>query len=548
MDEMRLDRVVLGLILFTVLLAPAAAHTGDGQRKVPPPYEPAPPSEEVDLGEVEPFCPGNSSGWREAQTVMGVDIAADPSCSPDDPRVVAAVTKGTDEIPRMMRMQTGLSEDAVVKGEDRDGDGDPDVVNITLEVAEINGKAPEGDILSSRQEIAPGIAPGFWVFAPKTMGMASEGAAASDLLRMPSAPIRVEQGDEVTVELENTHYMPHTIHFHGTDHAYMEGGEGNEGVPQTSEKPVNPGDSRTYSFTPRQSGTMFYHCHVQPSTHVLMGLQGMFVIAEERTNNTMQTFNIGGGRVRNPPKAVEERYDRVYDMHYTDVDHELHEIVNVSNDPRVVSKMMNRGYDVTEREAEYFLLNGKSFPYTARESQVIVEEDEEVKMRVLNGGEESVSLHTHGHKPTATHLDGIRQGFNITRDVFHLSAAQRTDLVLNTTDNGLQSYGPGVWFTHNHRERAVTTDGIGPGGDVTMITYESFLKDDGFPELNGVSWEPYFTEEYYDRQVPVWNTYTEPRLFGEVPLRPPQTWVIVLLGLIGLLIGGGVTWFALQRR
>ena len=70
---------------------------------------------------------------------------------------------------------------------------------------------------------------------------------------------------------------------------------------------------------------------------------------------------------------------------------------------------MNRHYNITKRRANYFLLNGRSFPYTFRESLVVVEPNEKVKLRVLAGGEEGLSLHPHGHTVKITHYDGIEQ-------------------------------------------------------------------------------------------------------------------------------------------
>ena len=65
---------------------------------------------------------------------------------------------------------------------------------------------------------------------------------AHPTLRAPSPVIRVEQGDTLRVTLENTHYLPHTIHFHGVDHPFVDAaGEGNDGVPIASEMPVPPG-------------------------------------------------------------------------------------------------------------------------------------------------------------------------------------------------------------------------------------------------------------------------------------------------------------------
>ena len=57
---------------------------------------------------------------------------------------------------------------------------------------------------------------------------------ANPLLRAPSPVIRVEQDDIIWLVLENSHYLPHSIHLHGVDHPFMDhSGEGNDGVGQT---------------------------------------------------------------------------------------------------------------------------------------------------------------------------------------------------------------------------------------------------------------------------------------------------------------------------
>ena len=107
---------------------------------------------------------------------------------------------------------------------------------------------------------------------------------------------------------------------------------------------------------------MFYHCHVQPQHHIHMGLQGMFVVEENRPNNWVQTLNIGAGHVRHPSVAVRETYVQEYDLHFQDIDPALNNIIQTANDPRLIEKAMNRQYNITERTARYFLLNGRSFP------------------------------------------------------------------------------------------------------------------------------------------------------------------------------------------
>lgn len=532
-------------------------------------YDEPPASLKANLEQVEPPCPNAHPDWRKRQEIEGVTVEESLLCDPDNPWAVAAFVKGTNNVSMDTLMKSGLAPDTVVMGEDKDGDGDPDVVTIRLEVAELNGRSPDMPELIPAYFIAPGIQPGLWVFAPKVHGMAtknSDSLEANDLLRAPSPVIRVEQGDTVQIVLENTHYFPHTIHFHGVDHPYSHHeNQGNDGVPETSELPVMPGESRTYTFTqdpafhtghgevmpgtsrtfdlaPRQPGTMFYHCHVQPQHHIHMGLQGMFVVEETRPNNWVQTLNIGAGHVRHPSVAVREQYAQEYDLHFQDIDPALNNIIQTSNDPRLIEKAMNRQYNITERRARYFLLNGRSFPYTFRESLVVVEPDQHLKLRVLSGGEEGVSLHSHGHKMTITHYDGVEHNpaARITRDVFWLSTAQRLDLDLDTANDGLHSYGPGVWMLHDHKEKAFTTDGMHPGGSVGAIVDRPYLDEQGWPKTQGVDWAPFFSPKYYQREIPVWTTYDPTGMLGEAGARPLRWSRAILLGLvIGALIGCG---------
>jgi hypothetical protein len=552
-----LSLLIIALLGTTILLMPIEwlpprwqeyYYTTFGE----PSYWAPPATQTIDLGQAEPFCPNQHPEWRKRQTIEGIAIEASPVCDPDNPATVAAFVKGTNNVSMETLTQAGLAPDAVIKEQDRDGDGDPDVIHIRLEVVELNGRSPEIPDPVPSYAIAPGIRPGFWVFAPKTHGMAtvnSDSIEAMPLLRVPSPVIRVEQGDAIEITLENTHYLPHSIHFHGVDHPYHfhldasdlgAYGVGNDGVPETSEMATLPGESHTYRLTPRHPGTMFYHCHVQPQAHLLMGLQGIFVVEENRPNNWVQTFNVGAGHVRYPSVAVREAYAREYDLHYQDLDRSMHEVLKGANDPRLIARTINRRYDITERTADYFLLNGRSFPYTLRESLVVVVPNENVKLRVLNGGVEGISLHPHGQKVTITHYDGVEHNpeAQITRDVVWISPAQRVDLRLNTVNDGLHSYGPGIWLLHDHNEKAFTTDGVSPGGHISAIVYESFLDDMGWPKTQGIDWRPFFTSQYYEKKVPVWVTYDDAGMLSEPGTQPLRLRRVILLGFFaGLGLG-----------
>ncbi|MCF7965940.1 MAG: multicopper oxidase domain-containing protein [Methylobacter tundripaludum] len=481
-----------------------------------------PPSAKVDMGAVEEVCSDfTPAKWREAQVIDGVAIQASRLCNPDNPADIAAFVKGTNGISMATLMETQLAADAITLSDDIDGDGDPDKIIIKLEVAELNGHSPDMKDPTTTFDIAPGIQPTFWVFAPKTRDMSTLSIyepIANPLLRVPSPVIRVEQDDVVWLVLENTHYLPHSIHLHGIDHPFMDhAGVGNDGVAQSSNMDVIPGQSKTYVIKPRQPGTMYYHCHVQPHTHIPMGLQGIFIVEENRPNNWPQTLNVGAGQVRHPSVAVLEKYAREYDLHYESADRELHELIARSaNDPRLIAKHMNMEYDTTDATDDYFMLNGRSFPYTLRESLIEMKQDEKVKLRILNGHTEAMAVHIHGHKPTITHYDGVDNGPGsyIQRDVHTMVPAQRLDLELSGVDDGLNSFGQGIWMFHDHVEKSFTTNGVGEGGDISLVVYDGFLDEKGIPKSHGMSLAPYFTKGMWKRDYPIWQDYDEWRSLG----------------------------------
>lgn len=502
---------VISLILSLLLVATLSQAATD-----------LPPSAKVEMGPVEEVCSDfTDPQWRKEQVIDGVTIQESKLCNPDNPADIAAFVKGTNGVSMSTLMQTQLAADAITMSDDVDGDGDPDKIIIKLEVVELNGHSPDTREPTTTFDIAPGIQPTFWVYAPKTRDMSTKSfyeLEANPLLRVPSPVIRVEQDDVVWIVLENTHYLPHSIHLHGVDHPFMDhSGMGNDGVAQSSNMDVMPGESKTYVIKPRQPGTMYYHCHVQPHTHIEMGLQGMFVVEENRPNNWPQTLNVGAGQVRHPSVAVLEKYAREYDLHYESADKELHDVIARSaNDPRLIAKHINMEYDVTEATDDYFMLNGRSFPYTIRESLIYMEENQKVKLRVFDGHADSLALHIHGHKPTITHYDGVDNGPGsyIQRDVFSMIHAQRLDLELSGVDDGLHSFGQGIWMFHDHIEKAFTTNGIGEGGDISLVVYKGFIDEKGIPISHGMSLAPYFTKGFWQGKYPIWQDYDAWRSLG----------------------------------
>ncbi len=486
-------------------------------------------------------CSNEHPDWRPAQVIEGVSIEAAPACEPDNPYDIATSVKGTNNVSMGTLMQTNLAQDALIMTDDLDHDGDPDVIRIKLEVVELNGASPDGEFLINTYDIAPGIQPGLWVYAPKSRGMALKNfnsVVANPLLRAPSPVIRVEQGDKVYITLENTHYVPHTIHLHGVDHPWVTSkGEDNDGM---EEHAVFPGKSHTYEIQPRHAGTMLYHCHVQTAQHFMMGLAGMFIVEENQPNNWLQTFNIGAGQVRHPSDTVKKVYSQEYDLHYQSVDKKLAKIIQDANDPRLIAERMSRDYNMTESFENFFMLNGHSFPYTLRDAMIIASENERIKLHIANLQRSAVAIHIHGHKATITALDGVEQpaAMQITRDVFDIAPAQRTDLQLLTKNDGLHSYGPGLWMFHDHSATGTTTDGMEPGGNMAILAYKHLLDEQGMPKMHDELFDQVFNKDYYAKKIAVWGQGDFAPLLGDAGLLPPNYLQIILFGLsIGLLIG-----------
>src|SRR5262249_55228918 len=300
----------------------------------------------------------------------------------------------------------GADERAVQLGRDLDGDGDSDEIHFHLEVVEV------------QEEVYPGEFVTFWVFAPVATEM---GAPA----RLPSPTLRVEEGDHVAITLYNTHSLPHTIHFHGTAQD-----NNMDGVPHMTQLEVPPGKSFTYRFVAKTPGTFWYHCHVQEQVHIGMGLAGMFIVEPNRPNNHFAHVVPGAGRIISMAKATREQYQNEYSLGYMDIADRLNQIPAAYRDPREIEKRMHRDYDVTQRRSNIFLLNGRSFPFTLRDSPILVNADETTRLRILSIGPRTVFLHTHGHHPTLTHLDGypVPKEARVTRDTFDIGPAPRVGL------------------------------------------------------------------------------------------------------------------------
>ena len=101
-------------------------------------------------------------------------------------------------------------------------------------------------------------------------------AAGTLAAAWPAPLIAVDQGDEFYLTLTNVGMLirpdlfdPHTVHFHGFPNASAVF----DGLPESALS-INMGASLTYYYNLVEPGTFMYHCHVEATEHMQMGMLG----------------------------------------------------------------------------------------------------------------------------------------------------------------------------------------------------------------------------------------------------------------------------------
>ena len=171
---------------------------------------------------------------------------------------------------------------------------------------------------------------------------------------------------------------------------------------------------------------------------------------------------------------------------------------------------------------------------------IITSENEDIKLHVANVQRSAIALHIHGHKATITALDGVdlSPAQQTTRDVFDIAPAQRSDLHLQTQNNGLNSYGPGLWMFHDHVPTGTTTDGMEPGGNIAILAYKELLDEQGMPKMHDQLFDQVFNKDYYAKKQAIWAEGPFAPLLGDAGLLAPHYLQIIVFGIaVGLIIG-----------
>ena len=200
--------------------------------------------------------------------------------------------------------------------------------------------------------------------------------------QIPGPQIHADLGDRIRIVLHNELDEPTALHSHGLILPNEM-----DGVPGLTQPSILPGESFTYEFELRNSGSHMYHSHFNSAEQVTSGLLGAFVVHD--------------------PDDIEVDQDYVL----------------IANDGPL-------GYT----------LNGKDFPAT---EPILAKQGDLIRIRYMNEGLQIHPMHLHGIPQKVIAKDGWPLPQPRMEDTVLVAPGERVDVLVEATELG-------AWAFHCH--------------------------------------------------------------------------------------------------
>ncbi|WP_458207919.1 multicopper oxidase family protein [Haladaptatus sp. NG-SE-30] len=249
----------------------------------------------------------------------------------------------------------------------------------------------------------------------------------------PGNELRLTEGDVARVDLQNQLPEETTIHWHGVPVSNPM-----DGVPNVTQKPIQPNSTYSYKFRAEPAGTYFYHSHV--GLQLDRGLYAPFIIEEKNSHVD---------------------YDREYTLLFDDYLTQPPELPSGSSGGGMMGGMgggqdgggMGSGQGGQDGQSgggggrgggmmgdqrppyEGLLINGQ---LPEQPATFDVTDGERVRLRFINASSATAfRVGAAGHQLTISHTDG-RPVEPVKVDSFVFGAGERYDAILEATN-------PGTW-------------------------------------------------------------------------------------------------------
>jgi FtsP/CotA-like multicopper oxidase with cupredoxin domain len=266
---------------------------------------------------------------------------------------------------------------------------------------------------------------------------------------VPGPALRLKEGQPATIKVVNDSGYPNLVHWHGLFIPPDQDGAIEEGSPI-----IQTGESLLYNFTPRPSGTRWYHSHAMAMTDL-----------------TISTYSGEYGILIVDPAAGDPgRYDR--------------EVMLAAHrwDPMWVSVQDLRKGPPPDNGLETMYASATLGDRMLGHGEPIrVRQGERVLFRMLNASATmSISLVLSGHRFTVIALDGNAVPNPASVSTLKLDAAERADVIVEMNNPGIwvfgstdymdRSMGMGVVVEYENRTgNPVWSPGITSPWDYTMF-------------------------------------------------------------------------------
>jgi FtsP/CotA-like multicopper oxidase with cupredoxin domain len=206
----------------------------------------------------------------------------------------------------------------------------------------------------------------------------------------PAPTISLKQGQEFYLTLTNAGmairpdlFDPHTVHFHGFPNAAPVF----DGMPEGSIA-INMGSSITYYYNIIEPGTFMYHCHMEATEHMQMGMLGSLYV------DPIQNRTGIGGTLAAPnfaTRAAKEGGAGPYGYVYNDGDGSTAFDVEIpiqlgSFDPAFHDASLTvQPLPFAEMKDKYAMMNGRGYPDTVNPAALASPIDPETGESANNG-------------------------------------------------------------------------------------------------------------------------------------------------------------------
>lgn len=202
------------------------------------------------------------------------------------------------------------------------------------------------------------------------------------LMQYPGPTLIVNQGDSITVTLNNDLASPVSIQFPGQTGLTATGGSAG----LLAQESTGPADTVSYSFVANNAGTFMYQSATQPELQVEMGLAGALIVRPPAAN---QAYN-----------HADSAYDHEYLIFMSQMDPEVHFLVQTGRANQI---------DNSDYSPVYWFINGRNFPdivtgphnpllpHQPYDSLPRVHPGEKALIRLLSFSRDLHPFHTHGN-------------------------------------------------------------------------------------------------------------------------------------------------------